>query len=194
MSKISKSVWLSNIIWFVGLVAVMLLVRHYVFTPVVVSGKSMDPTMQDGERVFALRFGDIDRQDVVTFPAPDEQKKSYIKRVIGLPGERVRFEKGQLFVNDKLVKEPYLDKYQSKLPDGEYLTTIMNRQGEIITDFDLQALPGNYVTIPEGKLFVMGDNRQNSKDSRIFGLIDEETISGNVKFVFWPPSKFGTMK
>lgn len=194
IKKALQNVWINNILWLISLVAILFVVRTYIFTPVLVSGRSMDPTMTDKERVFATRFDSPKRMDIVTFPAPDEPDKSYIKRVIGLPGERIRYEKGQLYVNDQLIDEPYLKEYQDQLSDGDYLTTIQNTNGEIIDTFDLQALPGQSETVPEGKLFVLGDNRQNSKDSRIFGFIDESTISGNVKFSFWPPSKFGPVK
>lgn len=194
IKKALQNVWINNILWLVGLIATLIIVRTYVFTPVLVSGKSMDPTMEDGERVFATKFDKPDRLDIVTFPAPDEPGKSYIKRVIGLPGERVRFEKGQLYINDKAIDEPYLKEYQEALPSGTYLTTIQNMQGEVIDTFDLQALPGGTTTVPEGKLFVLGDNRQNSKDSRIFGYIDADSISGNVKFSFYPFDKFGPVK
>lgn len=194
IKKALQNVWINNILWIVGLVVTLIVVRTYIFTPVLVSGKSMDPTMTDGERVFATKFDDPKRMDIVTFPAPDDPGKSYIKRVIGLPGERVSYAKGQLYINDKAVDEPYLKEYQEALPTGNYLTTIQNVNGEVIDTFNLQALPGGEETVPAGKLFVLGDNRQNSKDSRIFGYVDASTISGNVKFSFYPFDKFGPVK
>lgn len=186
----NKKEILSTIYWVIGVVAVMMLVRKFIVTPVVVSGKSMDPTMENRERVFALRQGDIERFDIVTFPAPDQKGKNYIKRVIGLPGDKIRFEKDQLFINDKEVSEPYLDEYKDKLVMGDYLTKILKPGGSATSVFDLNTLFDEEV-VPSGKLFVMGDNRQISKDSRLIGYIDEKDISGNVKFSFWPPSKFG---
>nr|WP_302470585.1 signal peptidase I [Vagococcus proximus] len=191
---ITKKEIIGNIVWLVCVAAVLIAVRQFVFTPVLVSGHSMDPTMADRERVFALRSKDIERFDIVTFPAPDEPKKSYIKRVIGLPGDKVKFVNDQLFINDKEIKEPYLDEFKSKLKEGEYLTTVLDQDGKIHSEFALANLFDGNDTVPEGKLFVMGDNRQISKDGRMIGYINIEDITGNVKFSFWPPSKFGKVE
>ena len=191
---ITKKEIIGNIVWLVCVAAVLIAVRQFVFTPVLVSGHSMDPTMADRERVFALRSKDIERFDIVTFPAPDEPKKSYIKRVIGLPGDKVKFVNDQLFINGKEIKEPYLDEFKSKLKEGEYLTTVLDQEGKIHSEFALENLFDGNDTVPEGKLFVMGDNRQISKDGRMIGYINIEDITGNVKFSFWPPSKFGKVE
>ncbi|CAM3306361.1 signal peptidase I [Vagococcus fessus] len=191
---ITKKEIIGNIVWLVCVAAVLIAVRQFIFTPVLVSGHSMDPTMADRERVFALRSKDIERFDIVTFPAPDEPKKSYIKRVIGLPGDKVKFVNDQLFINGKEIKEPYLDEFKSKLKEGEYLTTVLDQEGKIHSEFALENLFDGNDTVPEGKLFVMGDNRQISKDGRMIGYIDIEDITGNVKFSFWPPSKFGKVE
>ncbi|MGX7039741.1 signal peptidase I [Vagococcus fessus] len=190
----TKKEIIGNIVWLVCVAAVLIAVRQFIFTPVLVSGHSMDPTMADRERVFALRSKDIERFDIVTFPAPDEPKKSYIKRVIGLPGDKVKFVNDQLFINGKEIKEPYLDEFKSKLKEGEYLTTVLDQEGKIHSEFALENLFDGNDTVPEGKLFVMGDNRQISKDGRMIGYIDIEDITGNVKFSFWPPSKFGKVE
>lgn len=173
---LKKKEIISNVIWIVGLAVVLLLVRMFVFSPVIVSGHSMDPTLKDRERVIALKNKEPKRFDIVTFPAPDEPKTSYIKRVIGLPGDEIEYKDDQLYVNGKKLAEPYLDQFKSELPKGEDLTG------------DFKA------TVPEGTYFVMGDNRKNSKDSRMIGPIEKDKISGNVKFAFWPVSKFGLVK
>ncbi len=178
---------INNVLWFGGLIIVLTLLRVFVFTPTSVSGDSMNPTMVDRERVIASKLSSIERFDVVTFPAPDNPKKNYIKRVIGLPGDKIEYKDDTLYVNDKVIEEPYLQEYKEN-PEG----TI--RYGLPLTqDFNMEDLLGEAV-VPEGHLFVMGDNRQNSKDSRMVGFINEEDIMGNVKFVFWPPEKWGTFK
>ncbi|EOL44471.1 signal peptidase I [Enterococcus caccae ATCC BAA-1240] len=172
----------NTILFFIGLAALLFLLRQFVFTPVVVKGHSMDPTLADGERVIALKNTEIKRFDIVTFPAPDEPKKSYIKRVIGLPGDTVEYKGDVLYINGKEVKEPYLDEFKSEVTDGSPLTL----------DFTLSEVTGEK-KVPEGEYFVMGDNRRNSKDGRMIGFINKKDISGDVKFVLWPLNRFGTI-
>lgn len=90
-----------SIIWFLILAVILVGLRHFVFTPVVVKGDSMDPTLIDGERVIALKNTDIKRFDIVTFPAPDDEGKNYIKRVIGLPGDIIEYKNDELYINNK---------------------------------------------------------------------------------------------
>jgi signal peptidase I len=168
---------------FIVVIAVLLFVmRQFVFTPVIVKGHSMDPTLEDQERVIALKHAKIDRFDIVTFPAPDEPNKNYIKRVIGLPGDDIKYMDDVLYINGKAYEEPYLDDYKRELTDGEPLTS----------DFTLKKLFGSE-RVPKGKLFVMGDNRRISKDSRIIGYVDEKKVLGVVKFAFWPLKDFGVI-
>ena len=171
-----------TIIYFLILAAILIGLQHFVFTPVVVKGDSMDPTLADGERVIALKNTEIKRFDIVTFPAPDDEGKNYIKRVIGLPGDTIEYKDDQLYINGKKTDEPYLDEYKGELTDSQPLTY----------DFNLKDLYGSE-KIPEGELFVLGDNRRISKDSRIIGMIKEKNIMADVKFVFWPLNRFGTV-
>ena len=189
----SKKEWISNIAWFAGVILVIFLVKKFVFTPIIVSGNSMDPTLENKERVFATRQGKIKRFDIVTFPAPDDPKKSYVKRVIGLPGDTVAFKDDTLYINGEEVAEPYLEEYKKLLNAGEFFTKITSTKNQVYTEFSLYNLFG-VETVPEGELFVLGDNRPVSKDSRMIGFIKEADINGHVKFCFWPPSKFGFVK
>lgn len=173
---------LHTFIFFIGLAALLFLLRQFVFTPVVVKGHSMDPTLADGERVIALKNTEIKRFDIVTFPAPDEPKKNYIKRVIGLPGDTIEYKNDVLYINDKEVKEPYLDQFKGEVTDGMPLTF----------DFTLSEVTGEK-KVPKGEYFVMGDNRRNSKDGRMIGFISKDSILGDVKFVLWPLDRFGTI-
>ncbi|MHC5248054.1 signal peptidase I [Enterococcus sp. LJL90] len=187
--------FLKFILYLIVLVVVLVIVRTYVFSPVIVKGDSMDPTLENNERVIALKFGEIQRFDIVTFPAPTEADTNYIKRVIGLPGDTVSMSGDVLHINGEAIDEPYLDEYKSELSEGEVLTW----------DFTFETLAQGYhgnppvsqftgvTTVPEGKLFVLGDNRRISKDSRIIGFIDEDQIIGNVKYVFWPFDRFGSI-
>ncbi|GCF93624.1 signal peptidase I [Enterococcus florum] len=164
-----------TLIYFVVLGVILIALRQFVFTPVVVKGDSMDPTLLDGDRVIALKNTDIKRFDIVTFPAPDDPGKNYIKRVIGLPGDTIEYKNDQLYVNGEATDEPYLNEFKSQLTDGQPLTN----------DFNLRQLFGAE-KVPEGQVFVLGDNRRISKDSRIIGMIQEDKIMADVKFVFWP--------
>ncbi|MGK0551447.1 signal peptidase I [Enterococcus faecalis] len=175
MSLKSKE-FLKTVLPLVGFVILLLLLRQYVFSPVVVKGHSMDPTLADGERVIALKNTEVHRFDIVTFPAPDEPNKNYIKRVIGLPGETVEYKNDTLYIDGKAYKEPYLDEFKNALTDGQPLTA------------DVPP-----IKVPADHYFVMGDNRRNSKDSRFIGSIKKETIFGDVKFVLWPLNRFGTL-
>ena len=175
-----KKEWLKTILYFGGLLIVLWLLRQFVFTPVIVKGDSMDPTLHNDERVIALLNFDVERFDIVTFPAPDEPGKNYIKRVIGLPKEVVEYRNDTLFIDGKAVEEPYLDQYKKELTDGLPLT-LGNGQQESFS-FD---------EIPPGKVLVLGDNRRISKDSRSIGFIEKDQLAGDVKLIFWPLEDIG---
>lgn len=183
---------ISNIIWFAGLLVIVFLIKHFVIAPVAVSGDSMLPTLENKQRIMQVKFGKIDRFDIVTFPAPDSPGKNYIKRVIGLPGDTVEFKQDELYINGSKVNETYLDEVKGNLVSGEFYTVYRNNQEEILTDFSLKDIDGiNVEKIPEGKVFVLGDNRPISKDSRYIGLIDLDKITGDVQFRFYPFNKIG---
>lgn len=174
---------LKTVLLYAVMIGAVLALRHYVFTPVEAIGDSMKPNLNDGERMFGLKHGEINRFDVVTFPAPDDPGADYVKRVIGLPGDTVAYKNDQLYINGKKYDEPYLKEYKSNLTDGQPLTF----------DFDLQSLFG-YEKVPDGQLFVLGDNRRISKDGRIIGMIEQKDILTNVKFVFWPINRIGVVE
>ncbi|GEQ04690.1 signal peptidase I [Staphylococcus gallinarum] len=175
--------------WFVSIVvavALVLLIMNFVAKPYTVKGDSMDPTLKDGERVvvnlFGYKFGDIKKGNVVVFHATKDS--DYVKRVIGTAGDNVEYKKDKLYVNGKKVDEPYLD-YNEKHKQYNYIT------GSFKTKDLNQVNQKN--TIPKDKLLVLGDNREVSKDSRSFGLIDKDQVVGKVSFSFWPLNemKFG---
>lgn len=156
------------------------LIRTYIFAPIVVDGESMMPTLQDHERIVLTKFGtsidSIDRFDIVVFHATED--KDYIKRVIGLPGDHIEYKDDTLYINDKKYDEPYLDEYKEQMA-GEPLTG----------SFTLEEQTGS-MTVPENQVFVMGDNRQNSLDSREIGTISVEQIVGKANLVYWPIKEF----
>ena len=136
-----------------------------------VDGYSMEPTLHNGEFVIvnklAYRFGDYSQGDVIVFHYPRDPDQEYIKRVIGLPGDRVRISNGQVFVNDQPVAEPYI------------------------------AAPPRYQSewfVPDDSLFVLGDNRNNSSDSHNWGPVPKEYVVGKALFVYWPPEAWGLIE
>ena len=161
---------------FYSLIAVLLFgaLRHYVAQPFQVDGHSMEATLLDQEHLFLLPKASIERFDVVVFPDPRGHGDSYIKRVIGLPGDRLRVENDQLYLNDQAVAEPYLEPMKSQ-----------STQKPFTQDFSLWDTIGQE-TVPEGYYFVMGDNRPRSGDSRQFGLVPIDSVKGEANFVYLP--------
>lgn len=167
-----------DLIWFVSMFSIMIALRLFLFSPVTVSGESMMPTLVDKEKMIASKVSTIERFDIISFKAPDAPGKHYIKRVIGLPGDNVEYKDDVLYVNGKVYEEPYLDEYKSRAA-----TTLTE-------DFSLESLYG-LNEVPKNAYFVLGDNRQNSNDSRAIGFVDKEVIIGVSKFSFWPVNKIG---
>jgi signal peptidase I len=151
--------------------AVVIIIFFY--QPVKVEGTSMTPLISDQERIFinkfVYRFEPIERGDVVVFWYPLDRSKSFIKRVVGLPEDTVEIRDGQVYVNDKLLPEPYVP------PES--------------ADFGSQAPE----RIPKGEYFVMGDHRISSNDSRIFGPVPRKFIYGKAVFAYWPVDHFGSI-
>ncbi|PGZ98598.1 signal peptidase I [Bacillus pseudomycoides] len=150
--------------------------RAFLFTPSLVQGESMMPTLKDNERMVVNKIGfslhGVDRFDIIVFHG--NEGHDLVKRVIGLPGDTIEYKNDVLYVNGKAVAEPYLDEYKKQLSGGQ-----------LTPDFTLEEITGKK-TVPEGYVFVLGDNRQVSKDSRAFGFVSEEQIVGKGSVVFWP--------
>lgn len=172
-SKIAAVIWsYAKII----LVAILLafVVRIYVFDITRVDGLSMYPTLNDHDDLIHLKitylFSEPQRGDIVVFDAPDAAGKDYVKRIIGLPNEQITIDRGQVYIDGKLLDEPYLD--------GIYT------EGDINT------------VLPDGFYFVMGDNREISRDSRYddVGLISIDSIHGKAAFRIFPFNDFGTIE
>ena len=145
----------------------------FLYQPVKVEGTSMMPTLEDQERVFinkfVYRFESIHRGDVVVFRYPRDTSKSYIKRVIALPGDHVRIEDGLVFVNGHRLEEEYVpQKYEDVRSYSE-------------------------LVVPPHSYFVLGDHRNLSNDSRDFGPVDQSYIYGKAVFGYWPFARVGTL-
>ncbi len=163
-------------------IIIVTLLRQFVFTPTTVRGESMLPTLEDGNRVILSKMTTIDRFDEVVFHATDSSD-NYVKRVIGLPGDTVEMKNDVLYINGKAYDEPYLEEFKMDLQEEERLTE----------DFTLKNLTSEY-KVPKGQMFVLGDNRLYSKDSRIFGFVPMNNIIGEVKLRIWPIRDIGFAK
>ncbi len=173
--------------WIVAIavaLALIFAIKTFVGKPYTIKGDSMDPTLKDSERVMVniigYKIGGVKKGNVIVFHANNTD--DYVKRVIGIPGDSVEYKNDTLYVNGKKQQEPYLN-YNEKRKQIEYIT------GTFKTKDLPNANPKSNV-IPKGKYLVLGDNREVSKDSRSFGLIDKDQIVGKVSFRFWPFNEF----
>src|SRR5690349_15152637 len=172
----SAATWLRDLVFSV-LIAVVLIV--FIYQPVKVEGTSMMPTLTDQERIFINKFtyrfglGGIEHGDTVVFWYPQDPSKSYIKRVIGTPGDRIRVEGGQVYVNGQALAENYVPS------ENRDYTSWRDGQEQVV---------------PDGKYFVLGDHRNQSSDSRMWGYVPRENIYGKAVFVYWPLQKMGRVR
>ncbi len=164
-------------VWLRDLVIALLIAAFFViflYQPVKVEGTSMMPLLDDQERIFVNKFvyslESVERGDIVVFRYPRDPSTSYIKRVIGIAGDRVRIDEGQVFVNGRALLEDYVS-------------------AEFVDD---RSYPE--ITVPQGSYFVLGDHRNMSKDSRDFGPVDVRYIYGKAVFGYWPIEKMGRVR
>ena len=184
-------------------IIVMLLLRVYVWQPVIVDGHSMDPTLADKERLVIIRTASIKRQDIVVAKELNKETnetKNIVKRVIGLPGDTISFKNDVLMVNDKVVKEPYLADYQKAFASDHLQKTYQGNAffqslAQNAKTFTLSAASQTEfsVKVPEGQYFLMGDNRLVSQDSRQVGTFKKSDIVGEAKLRIWPLKKIGLL-
>ena len=164
-------VWTRDLLIAIGLALIIIV---FLYQPVKVEGTSMAPLLSDQERIFinkfVYRFEPIQRGDVVVFWYPLDGSKSFIKRIVGLPGETVEIRQGRVYVNGKAVPEPYVPP-----------------QYEDFSDF-------GPTRVPRDSYFVMGDHRISSNDSRVFGPVAKRYIYGRAVFAYWPVDHFGSLE
>lgn len=163
-------------------------IRWFLVSPFIVDGPSMQPNFWDRERIIVNKIlYDIrqpERGEVIVFHVPD-QGRDFIKRVIGLPGETVKVEGDTIYINGQPLEENYLkDAYEKAHVQG----ALYNSNDPDRSNFPNSLVPDNVV--PEGMLFVMGDNRSNSEDSRMIGFIPMDQIVGRADLIFWPIKDF----
>lgn len=160
---------------FLMALAVFLVIYFFIARPFQVSGDSMFPTYKDREYIFTnilgVKLGHVTRGDVIVFRAPIEDDKDFIKRVIGLPGDTVELKDGFVYLNGQ------------KLDESAYLASNVRSFGGTFLADNVEKV------IPDGSLFVLGDNRSASSDSREWGLLKENAVIGKSFFVYWPISE-----
>ena len=170
---------ISTIKYIISTLIIFFVINQFFFSPVMVDGDSMEPTLTNGDYLILNKFSSVERFDIVVFPPPDQDDTQYVKRVIGVPGDSIEYRDDVLFLNGEPTEQIFLEDSLQK--DATIYTS---------GDFTLLTLFG-VDTVPEGQYFVLGDNRLNSRDSRVFGFIDEESILGKVSFRYWPFEAFG---
>ena len=162
--------WVRDIFFAVG-TAILIVV--FLYQPVKVEGTSMLPELRDSERIFVNKFvyriESINRKDIVVFWYPRDPSKSYIKRIIGMPGDTVEILDGAVYINEQLLTEPYVD---SRFVDHRSYPPVF---------------------VEQGHYFVLGDHRNQSNDSRMWGLVPAKYIYGKAVFRYWPVSKIGSL-
>ncbi len=174
----SRSAAGATLSWFRDLflsVLIAIVVILFLYQPVKVEGTSMMPSLQNDERIFinkfVYRFGisDIGRGDTVVFLYPGDPTKSYIKRVIGIPGDTIEIDNGKVIVNKRPIAEPYVAE-----DNRDQITMALK-------------------TVPTDQYFVLGDHRSSSNDSRSWGWVPRQNIYGKAVFVYWPLEDLGAV-
>src|SRR3954454_1788398 len=164
-------VWLRDLVLSLGISAFIII---FLYQPVKVEGTSMMPSLQDQERIFVNKFvyrlEPIERGDIIVFRYPRDPSKSFIKRVIGMAGDRIRIEGGTVYVNGQALGETYVP--------AEYE--------------DTRSYPE--IVVPANSFFVLGDHRSMSNDSRDFGSVNQGYIYGKAVFGYWPMEKLGRVR
>jgi len=183
--KISGIKYTLNFVWeilkiVIIALAIIIPIRYFLIQPFFVNGASMDPNFLDGDYLIideiSYRFNEPQRSDVIVFRYPLDPSQFFIKRVIGLPNETIKIEDGKIFI----YSEDTLDE-RIILDESAYLEDSYT--------------PGNLeITLGNNEYFVLGDNRRYSVDSRFFGLIPRQNITGKVIKICWPPRRMGVVR
>lgn len=171
-----KSEFMSWLVAILFGIVISFICREFVFSPLIVKGASMMPTYENEDVIIVSKISEINRFDQVVFEAPFEEEY-YIKRVIGLPGDTVEMKDDILIINNKEYEESYVKRENNQ------------RHIRVTENFTLEELTG-YDKVPKGFLFVLGDNRLRSSDSRHYGLVPFDSVLGESKIRVYPLNNF----
>lgn len=184
---------------FILILLLLLLSRLFIWGSVRVDGHSMDPTLADGENLIISKISSVDRFDIVV--AEEEEngtKKAIVKRVIGMPGDTIRYDNDKLYVNGTETDEPYLKEYLALFQQDKLQATYSYNKNFQARAQQALAFTVNdnwdtsfTITVPEGEYLLLGDDRLVSKDSRQVGTFKKDQITGEVVFRFWPFNRIG---
>lgn len=176
--------------------------RYFLWDPVSVDGHSMDPTLQHQEKLVMFKTTSIDRFDIVVASETDSdgKEKLIVKRVVGMPGDTIRYENDVLYINDQEVDEPYLDEYLAAFQKDKLQEVYTyNKQFQAVAQAaqaftqDANRSINFSATVPEGQYYLLGDDRLVSLDSRSVGTFARDKIKGEVVFRMWPVNRIGTV-
>lgn len=161
---------------FVIAAVLAVVIRTFLLGPYKIPTGSMRPTFLEGDRIFvdkvSYRFHEPERGDIIVFKYPLDKKKDFVKRLVGLPGDKVEVRDGKLVVNGRIVDDaPFANYYYYNRDDWDY-----GKRGQVIE-------------VPEGSYFAMGDNSAQSSDSRYWGFVPEENLVGKAFLIWWPPKR-----
>ena len=196
--------WIVNVIF-------LLFGITMVAQPFVIPSSSMEDNLLIGDHVivdklaygptgplsrYLLPYAPVRRGDIIVFRFPLDPGQNYVKRVIGLPGDHLRIERRQVYVNGRALDEPYkvhktawLEPYRDTFPAEPY-GPVAPRALDMLRDH----AAGGELTVPPGQYFAMGDNRDNSSDSRYWGPVPLDYVVGKAVFVYWPPTRWGMLE
>jgi len=158
-----------------------ILIRSFVLGPYKIPTGSMRPTFLEGDRIFvdkvSYRFREPERGDVIVFKYPNDEKKDFVKRLVGLPGDTLQIRDGFLYVNgEKMDQPPFSEHYYYNVAEGKFGKT------------------DQLTVIPEDRYFVLGDNSAHSSDSRHWGFVPEENLVGRAFLIWWPPNRVKSVR
>lgn len=194
---------IGNVLWLAVAVGIGFLLQKFVISGFVISGGSMDPTLANGDYMYISRLNPLNRFDVVVVKSPDlsvdagGNRKLFIKRIIGMPGDTLSYQNNQLYINGQLTEEPYLSEI---LASGQQLKTytlkslldeLRREYSQLPKENTTYLQKDGDIVIPEGYYFMLGDNRNISKDSDEFGLVHRSLVEGVAFIRVWPLNKIG---